>query len=95
MRKIQLGEPQSLKEPEKWDQCFVDFIKSCLVKDPAKRPDVETLVKNNKKFLMKAKNNEYIKTRLLKGVPSVLERVLFRLIYSLGNLRIFLKVKQK
>jgi hypothetical protein len=75
MRKIQLGEPQTLKDPQKWDPCFVDFVKSCLIKDPSQRPDVETLFKNNKKFFAKAKKNDYLKSKLLKGVPNVLERV--------------------
>ena len=75
MRKIQLGEPQTLKDPKKWEPSFVEFIKSCLVKDPSHRPDVETLIKNNKKFFSKVKKNDYIKAKLLKGVPSVLDRV--------------------
>lgn len=76
MRKIQLGEPQTLKEPGKWDTCFVEFIKSCLIRDPSQRPEIETIFKNNKKFFAKAKKNEYLKANLLKGVPSVLVRVI-------------------
>ena len=73
-----MGEPQTLKNTEKWDPCFVSFIKDCLVKDPSKRPDCETLLKTHEKFFSKAKDAKYIKEKLLKGVPNVIDRVIIR-----------------
>lgn len=75
MRKIKFDEPPSLKDPKKWDPCFVDFIKSCLIKDPAKRHTVDELLKINKKFFAKAKTKIFLVENLLKGVPNVQDRV--------------------
>lgn len=77
MRKIKFEDPPTLKNPNAWDPAFVEFIKYCLVKDPKTRPDAETVLKNNKKFLSKAKNKGFLKDTLLKKVPTVQERVLF------------------
>lgn len=80
MRKIKFDEAPTLKDPSAWDSSFIDFIKYCLVKDPKARPDADMVLKNNKKFLSKAKNKSYIAETLLKGVPTVQERVDFILI---------------
>ena len=81
MRKIKFDEPPTLKEPKAWDSSFVEFIKYCLVKDPKLRPDAEMVLKNNKKFLSKAKGKSYLVDTLLKSVPTVDCRV--RIIYLL------------
>lgn len=75
IRKVQLEEPPKLKDPLKWDPLFINFIKSCLVKNPQKRPTAAELLEANKEFFLKAKDNQYLKETLLKGVPSVKERV--------------------
>jgi serine/threonine-protein kinase OSR1/STK39 len=77
MRRIKFEEPPMLKEPNNWDPGFVDFIKSCLVKDPQMRPTAEEVLKLNKKFFdKKTKNKSYLVETLLKNVPSVQDRVI-------------------
>jgi len=39
---------------------FEEFVGACLQKDPTKRPDAMTLLTMHRKFLDKARNNEYI-----------------------------------
>ncbi len=76
MRKIKFEDCPTLKNPEEWDLSFVDFIKSCLVKDPQQRPTADQVLKMNKKFFAKAKNKSYLVETLLKGIPTVQERVI-------------------
>lgn len=83
MRKIKFEDPPSLKDPTQWDQSFVEMIKSCLIKDPQQRPTAEEVLKMNKKFFAKAKNKNYLVESLLKGIPTVQERVKNYLINSL------------
>lgn len=76
MREIAFGDPLSqLKNPNKYDPSFIDFVKSCLIKDPKSRPNAEEILRMNKKFFALAKDKSYIKENLLKGVPTVEERV--------------------
>jgi hypothetical protein len=76
MRQIVLGDPLScLKHPEEFDPSFLDFVKSCLVKDPKDRPNAEQVLLKNQKFFSFARDRKYIKDNLLKGVPDVKERV--------------------
>jgi serine/threonine protein kinase len=58
-----------------WDQSFIDFISSCLVKDPKLRPNAEQILEINKKFFAKAKDKTFLAQTLLKGVPTIQERV--------------------
>ena len=51
----------------KFSDEFKNFVKSCLVKDPASRPSAKQLLEDHKKFLEKAKNKEYIVENVLKG----------------------------
>ena len=74
MKKICFEDPPKLKDNSQWDPTFVDFVKQCLIKDPKLRPDAENLLLNNNKFFSLAKKG-CIKDTLLKGVPSVEERV--------------------
>jgi hypothetical protein len=81
MREIAVGDPLSqLKNPNQYDPCFVDFLKSCLVRDSKSRLNAENILKTNKKFFSLAKDKKYIKENLLVGVPSVQERVIIFLI---------------
>lgn len=75
MRKIKFDESPILKDAQKWDHHFIEFIKSCLIKDPSKRHTADELIKINKKFFSKAKNKSYLVETLLKGIPTVQERV--------------------
>ena len=62
----------SLKEDNfKFSDEFKNFVKSCLVKDPNLRPSAKDLLKEHIKFLDKAKNNEYIVEKVLKGCPNL------------------------
>jgi len=74
MRKIQMNPPQKLKDPSKWSDEFVSFIKSCLVKDPNKRPSAEQLLKQNEKFFEKAKDTNFLKTNFIKDIPEIFQR---------------------
>ena len=65
----------SLKNPKAWSKEFVDFINYCLNKDPKNRPTADLVLKNNKQFFAKAKDKIYLSSTLLKGVPTVQERV--------------------
>jgi hypothetical protein len=64
-----------LKDPSHWDPSFVEFIDFCLNKDPKSRPSAEFVIKSNTAFFEKAKDCQYVAEYLLKGVPTVKERV--------------------
>lgn len=76
MREIKFDKaPPSLKSASQWDSSFVEFVNSCLIKDPKLRPDAESVLKINKKFFALVKDKKYLKDNLLKNVPPVQERV--------------------
>jgi serine/threonine protein kinase len=76
MREIKFDQaPPSLNSASKWDPSFVEFVNSCLIKDPKSRPDAESVLKLNKKFFALIKDKKYLKENLLKNIPSVQERV--------------------
>jgi serine/threonine protein kinase len=76
MREIAFGDPLSqLKHPEKFDKSFIEFLKSCFIKDPKLRPNAQQVYETNSSFLSKAKDKNYIKENLLKGIPNVQERI--------------------
>ena len=68
------GAPPQLSKHEKWDQSFRDFVNACLQKDPSKRPNIDELFKNHKKFLGKAKNAQYLKENFLGDLKEVYMR---------------------
>jgi serine/threonine-protein kinase OSR1/STK39 len=86
MRKIKFEEPPTLKNPENFDPSFHEFIKSCLIKDPKLRPTAEEILKNNKNFFSFAKDKDYLREHLLKGIPTLEKRVITSLNYSLAGL---------
>jgi hypothetical protein len=76
MREIAFEDPmKQLKNQKDYDPSFIEYVRSCLIKDPKERPNAENVLKMNKKFFALAKDNKYIKEHLLKGVPTVQERV--------------------
>ena len=80
MREIAFADPMSqVKHQNDYDPSLIEFIKSCLIKDPKCRPNAENVLKMNKKFFALAKDKKYIKENLLKGVPNVEERVIIYL----------------
>jgi serine/threonine protein kinase len=65
------GAPPQLSKTEKWDQSFRDFVSDCLQKDPSKRPTIEEIFKNHKKFFSKAKNAAFLKENFIMDLPEV------------------------
>ena len=65
------GTPPTLSKNDKWDQSFRDFVNSCLQKDPTKRPTIDDLFKNHKKFLSKAKDAAFLKKNFLGELKEV------------------------
>jgi len=55
----------------KFSDEFKNFINSCLIKDPKKRPDAKQLLEEHKNFLDKGKDNKYIFENILKKCPNL------------------------
>jgi serine/threonine protein kinase len=64
-----------LKNENDWSPEFVDFINFCLNKCPKSRPTADEVLKHNSAFFSKVKDNSYVAENLLKGVPTLQERV--------------------
>lgn len=56
-----------------WVQSFKEMIAMCLVKDPAKRPSAEKLLRHS--FFKQARSYDYISRHILEGLPPLGERV--------------------
>jgi serine/threonine-protein kinase OSR1/STK39 len=61
-------DPPTLPSDQNWSKEFRNLISSCLVKDPNRRPNVETVKKNNQAFFSKAQNSTYLVEHLIKFV---------------------------
>jgi len=75
MRKIKFEDPPTPKNPTQWDPSFAEFIKTCLIKDPKTRPTAEEVLNINQKFFSFAKDKEFLKEHLIRGVPTLEKRV--------------------
>ncbi|KAJ7528478.1 hypothetical protein O6H91_15G005200 [Diphasiastrum complanatum] len=58
---------------KRFSKSFKEMIAMCLVKDPAKRPSAEKLLKHS--FFKHAKSGDYITRHVLGGLPPLWERV--------------------
>lgn len=56
----------------KYTKIFADFVRVCLQKDPDKRPSAEKLLKHA--FFKNAKQQKYLVTSILSGLPPLSER---------------------
>jgi serine/threonine-protein kinase OSR1/STK39 len=71
---IMAGPIPTLNDKYKWSEEFINFVKSCLVKDPEKRPTAVEILEKNKKFFDKAKDKNYLLENILKGCQTIQER---------------------
>jgi serine/threonine protein kinase len=58
---------------KKFSKSFKEMIAMCLVKDPAKRPSAEKLLRHS--FFKQARSADYLARRVLHGLPPLGERV--------------------
>lgn len=58
---------------KKFSKSFKEMIAMCLVKDPAKRPTAEKLLRHS--FFKQARSLDYISRHILEGLPPLGERV--------------------
>jgi len=56
---IPTSDPPTLPDPDDWSEDFNNFLKTCLAKDPAKRPTASTLLLTHP-FIQKAKGKQVI-----------------------------------
>jgi len=71
---IPAREPPTFKETEKWSKDFIDFVSSCLQKDPDKRPTSEELLQHP--FCQKGASQEYspiLKILVQDSLPALKE----------------------
>ena len=72
--KIIKEEPPQLSSERTWDPDFRNFIEACLQKDASKRPSIDELLKQHKKFFDKAKPVSYLKDQFLRTLREVYYR---------------------
>ena len=56
--KMQKIPPEGLKNPNKWSNSFVNFVKRCLIVNSEQRPDANELLNDN--FFSTSKNSIFI-----------------------------------
>ncbi|PWN43578.1 kinase-like protein [Ceraceosorus guamensis] len=69
----------------KYGKVFDDFVRVCLQKDPEKRPSAAQLLGHA--FFKQARNNKYLTTTILAGLPPLSERQDRRRAMSITSLR--------
>lgn len=69
---IKKNPPQSLTKPENWSAEFNDFVRKCLIIDPAERPNSTDLLEHD--FITKYAKNKAILTELVLNSIDAIER---------------------
>jgi STE20-like kinase len=72
--KIQKSDPPKLEQPSKWSKEFNDFVSTCLIKDPQKRPTCDELLKHP--FINCTLDSKPIRDLLLEYKAEVVEEEL-------------------
>ncbi|RZB41606.1 STE20-like serine/threonine-protein kinase [Asbolus verrucosus] len=72
--KIQKSDPPKLEQPSKWSKDFNDFVSTCLIKDPQKRPNCDELLKHQ--FINCTLDSKPIRDLLLEYKAEVVEEEL-------------------
>ncbi|CAG0885232.1 unnamed protein product [Darwinula stevensoni] len=72
--KIQKSEPPKLNQPQKWSRSFNEFIATCLVKDPQKRPTASRLLEHS--FINRVLDSKSIRDLLLEYKAEIVEETL-------------------
>ncbi|KAJ3665518.1 hypothetical protein Zmor_001010 [Zophobas morio] len=72
--KIQKSDPPKLEQPSKWSKEFNDFVSTCLIKDPQKRPTCDELLKHQ--FINCTLDSKPIRDLLLEYKAEVVEEEL-------------------
>ena len=72
--KIQKSDPPKLEQPSKWSKEFNDFVSTCLIKDPKKRPTCDELLKHQ--FINCTLDSKPIRDLLLEYKAEVVEEEL-------------------
>ena len=75
LRKIIEGSPSELSRYYDWSPEFRALVEDCLVKDPKQRISTCRILKKHHKFFNKRKGQEYIKEKLLDGLPPLKDRI--------------------
>jgi serine/threonine protein kinase len=68
-------DPPQLGSTRPWDSSFRHLIQDCLQKDPHKRPTIDQLFANHKKFFAKAKTPQFLRENFLQDLKEVFHRM--------------------
>jgi serine/threonine protein kinase len=67
--------PPTLDDPSQWSKDFVDFVKVCLLKNPAERPDSTELTKHAFMKMAESKDGTTIIQKLVEGNLGRIEKL--------------------
>ena len=70
--KIINSPPPQLPDDSKWSTSFRDFVRTCLINPPSKRPSAKQLLEH--KFFKQAKDYPYYTKELVQSLPPLTER---------------------